>query len=808
MTMLRPKFHGLAEVATRCLRQTPIAAAVAAVLYVKPAALVYAAEEATEEAQQQVIVTASRRSENIQDIPLNISAVTSDTIDALRLDKIDALTHWVPGVAMQDQGPWGSSTIVIRGLNTDTLGARGAGSGDRNAAVATYMGEVPLFIDFKLLDMERVEVLLGPQGTLYGAGTLAGAVRYIPNKPNLTSFSADARTRVYSLAEGSGAGYEGDVVLNVPLVEGKLAARAVAGYYNDPGFIDYSRLVRQPGISNPQPNFADPNDVSANLFRSKDRNYEWTKAARLSLLYRPVDAVDAVLTYVTQETKTGGEQITSDPLLGVGRYESGTRFAEPAKRNVDLVSLELTADLRFAQLVSASSYAERTIRDTWDQTDLLLEFEYGYENFPQFVAFNLGDHERKLYTQELRLVSPDTGSFKWIVGAFYNHIKDDNTDNEFVPGYPAFAGINRPDEHEWSEAHHQKLIERAAFGEVGYRLTDAWQVTAGGRAFRYSTSDLSSFATPLIDGSAPNVVDLAANAVSVSDSASSSIFKLNTSYKFTPDLMLYATLSEGYRNGTINSIIPCPPGTDPNSGDEQHPCALPDEQSAKPDRTINHELGARTTWFDKRLTFNAAVYYTSWKDVRVEGATKVGQGEIIVNGSRAASKGIELQFQAVLPRQFKVMGNYTYNDARLTERAPGLVSDFNGTVDGESGDRLPGSPQHMGSLLLQYARTLPGGYALDADYGVSAISNQFTKIGLRASGEKLAGYTVHEASVGLTKDNWRVSLFGENLFNKYAFTGTDGDRSELLTINGFVDRGYFHSVLRPRQIGLELSAHF
>ena len=779
--------------------KTPIAAAVAAILAVNHGTSARAADAGTDEnGLAQVVVTATRRSESIQDTPLNISAVTSKTIEDLQLNKIDDLTQWVPGVSIRDQGPWGASSVVIRGLNTNTLGESGGGPDGRGGAVASYLGEVPLFFDFKLLDINRVEILLGPQGTLYGAGTLAGAIRYIPNAADLNRFEGQAHVRAYGLSQASNAGYVGDVALNVPLIDGKLAFRGVVGYYDDPGFIDYPYVIRDPGVSDPQPDLSDPNAVAANLRRVRHVNFEHTLSARASLRYQPVDNLDAVLSYAHQRTNTDGRQSTFYPHMATDRFESARRFLEPAERTVDLTSLELTAHFGFADLVSASSYGERKIDSTWDQTDLLLELMTGYEQFPQFAGYNLEERQTEQFVQELRLVSNDTGRFKWLVGAFYNHSNDSQVDREYVPHYPEFIGVPSPDALDYFLVIRQKRSEAAGFGELSYRLTDAWQVTVGAREFKYTTDQSNFVALPLVDQDVPIPLD-------VTDSQRGSIFKFNTSYRFTPDLMMYATVSDGYRNGGINSVPPCVLPVDPTV---QHVCALPNEQSFKPDRTRNYELGLRSTWFEKQLTFNGALYYIPWKDVRVSSVTQYGGENITINGSRALSKGVELQFQGQLPQHFSLMGTYTFNDAKLTERAPGVISDFNGTYDGGSGDRLPGSPRHMGRILLQYARALSGGYSLDAGYGINAISNSFSTIGLRGSGEKLPGYTLHEASVGLEKNRWHASLYAKNLFNKYAFTGVGHDTSYLTTINGFILRDYVHSVLRPREIGVELRMAF
>jgi outer membrane receptor protein involved in Fe transport len=787
------------KISDRYRHETPVAAAVAAILCVSQATPAGAAETGSADGGlAQVVVTATRRLESIQDAPLNIAAITSSTIEDLRLDKIDDLTHWVPGVSIKDQGAWGASSVVIRGLNTNTLGEAGGGPDGRGGAVASYLGEVPLFFDFKLLDMDRVEILLGPQGTLYGAGTLAGAIRYIPKKPDLNTFQGQARGRTYGLDTASNEGYQGDAAVNVPLVDGKLAFRGVVGYYDDPGFIDYPYVIRDPGVSDPQPDLSDPKAVAANLRRVHNANFEHTLSARGSLLYQPTDNLQALLSYAYQRTRTDGRQSTFSPHMGTGQFESARRFLEPAERTAELSSLELTAHFKFADLVSASSYGDRKIDSTWDQTDLLLELVTGYEDFPKFAGFNLENRETKQFVQELRLVSNDTSRLKWIIGAFYNHFTDRQVDREYVPHFPEFIGVDSADAMEYFLDIRQKRTEEAGFGEIGYRFTDAWQVTVGAREFKYTTDQSNLVALPLVDEDVP--LPLA-----VSDSQSGSIFKLNTSYRFTPDLMMYATVSDGYRNGGINSVPPC---VLPVNSAVQHVCALPNEQSFKPDRTRNHELGLRSTWLDQRLTVNGALYYINWKDVRVSAVTQYGGENITSNGSRAVSKGVELQFQGRLSRHFSVMGSYTFDDAKLTARAPGVIGDFNGKYDGQAGDRLPGSPRHMGSLLLQYTRSLAGGYALDADYGISAISNSFSTIGLRGGGEKLPGYAVHDASVGFEKDSWHASLYAKNLFNKYVFTGVGRDTSYLTEINGFTLRDYVHSVLRPREIGIEVRKTF
>jgi len=788
-----------------------LATAAAAALGLSPAVPLHAADHMTLE---EVIVTSTRRSASVQDVPLNITAVGGSTIGEMRLDDISRLTRWVPGIVTVDQGPWNNNRVITRGLNAaDTSSVYGSGDG---GTVATYLGETPLFVDFKLLDIDRVEVLLGPQGTLYGAGTLGGAVRYIPNKPNLDEFAGTATVRGYSLAHSDDLGYQGNATVNLPLIDGKLALRAAAGYYRGPGFIDNTLLVRNLGVSNPQPDLNDPAAVAANLRREEDANDERTLAARVSLLYQPLDAFEVLFTHIHQDTESGGRQVTSTPLLGTGPYESAVHVRDVVDRSADLTSLEITAGLGFAELVSSSSWAETEFDFVRDQTDQLLEFRYGYENFPQFVAYAVGEAPnqaipRQQFVQELRLVSTDGGPFNWIAGGYYSRAKNFNTYSEYTPGLPAFFGIPSPDELEYQAITRSELKEQAFFGELGYYFTDVWQVTVGGRYFSYTADQSSSTELPFF-GLPPAVLP------PVTVDQHGSLFKFNTSYKFTPDVMMYVTVSEGYRRGGINAPPLCNPSLPPGSV-----CVTAQEQTYLPDETRNHELGLRSTWFDQRLTANAALYYVKWRDVQVLTTTASGGQQITGNGAKATSQGVELQVQALLPAGFSLMASYAYNDAQLTEDVPGLVLDLTNSGrfdsfgnpikvtrlnDAFDGDRLPGSPQHTGSLTLQYSRQLANGYGFDASYGIAANSDVITTVGKRGSGETLGGYALHSASVGIGKDRWRATLYADNLFDKYAYTSVTTDVSRVQVVNNFTVRRYEHSVLRPRQIGLELNVSF
>ncbi|MDZ7783431.1 MAG: TonB-dependent receptor [Halioglobus sp.] len=768
-------------------------------------ALITGYAEAETRFREEVIVTATRRAEEIQDIPLNITALKADMIERERLEDLTDLSRRVPGMTVIEQGSRAADIINVRGLNVDSVGPTDTDNSG-GGSVGTYIGEIPFYVDLKLNDLERVEVLIGPQGTLYGAGTLAGAVRYIPNKPQADAASFELRGDVFDLDESGDLGYEGGGTVNVPLVEDRLALRASLDLYDDPGFIDYNFLVREPGVSNPQPNFSDLADVQRNLRKKEDANTEETLSGRLALRYTD-DWLDATLSYYYQDSDVGARQINHRASFGTGDYEAAHRFLEPLERENELYSLELVADLGFAELTSATGFSQYDENGQRDQTDLLLAFEFGYELFPGFAAFTRDEGEEETFTQELRLVSSHDGPFNWIVGAFYNEFELDAESREFTPGFDQFAVDNfggvqlRPDSLEFIATTDQSEEETAVFGELGYRITPAWQVTVGARWFKFDNKLDVATATPLFDtvlfGDPPDSINFDRTKAKVDDD--DVIFKFNTSYDFSDDVMTYLTVSEGYRLGGLNPFMECP---DPLP-DTPIVCALPDELLIKSDTTTNYEIGARTQFIDS-LTLNGAVYYIDWNDVRVADVLENGDFPIISNGGTAESMGVEISGTYAVTPNLYIGGSYAYTDAELTEDAPGLVDD----EDAFDGDRLPGSPEHQYFFFANYVVPLNGGSELAFDYSMTGHNGVISKVGKRADGETLDGYNLHNVSASWINDGLTLTLYADNVFDEYAETGVRRDQSFVREVGLFDLRRYYHNVLRPRQIGVRFVYNF
>lgn len=755
-----------------------------------------------------IIVTATRRAVSLQDVPMNITAVGSEQLARQRIDDVRDLADFTPGLTISDTGPGSTGTIVLRGLNASDTDATGASYDD---ALGVYLGEVPLYYDFKLLDLERVETLMGPQGTLYGLGTLAGAIRNIPNRPSTGGFEGEVHGRLYGKDHASDVGYSIDVMINIPIMEDHIALRSATGYFFDPGFIDYPLVLKTPGVSLPQPSGPDmvtDEDRAENFDYYKDLNYEKTFTTRNQLLFQLNPDLKVNFTYAFQQTKTGGSQSNSDGVLGTGRYQNASRYREPVKRRAHLAAMEINANIAdIADLVATTAYTNVRNERFGDNTDLLLDLDYNYEDFPAFSSYNESVSRRKQFNQEARLVSRHGGPFSWVLGGFYNEQKRHDDYHEILPGHPWVDLTTNPDEIEYASYTRSKVTEKAIFGEGTYRIVPEWQVTAGARWFNY-TSDIAGRAVIPLLGVDP-ISPYDADAAGGSAKKSGWVWKFNTSYEFTPDIMIYATYSKGYRIGGPNAVAPCvillPPPF-------QNVCALPNEQQYGPDSTKNAEIGIRTQLFDRKLTFNFNVFQVKWNGIQVDSATVNGVVGITVNGGKAKSQGFEASFQARPIDRLSIQGTYSYTDAKLTQDVSGIIAvnspaaTYPSTpvlLDALSGDRLPGSAKNSGSLGATYTYPIGEG-ELIANWTATYRGNVVTRLGWdRGYGDKLPSYVLHRASLFYEFDLYSIGLFANNIFDKYAIASVSQDRSRVGLNDGVRLRYLEQTVINPRTFGIE-----
>jgi len=766
----------------------------------------------------EIVVTGSRRRTTLQDAPINISAVSGEAIESLRLDDIRALGNFTPGVTIADTGPASTGEIILRGISSGDTSVNGANS---NNAVGVYLGEVPLYLDFKLIDISRVEVLQGPQGTLYGLGTLAGAVRYIPNRPDTDRFSVDVHGRGYAQSHSDDFSGIGDIAVNLPILKDHIAFRTATGYYSNAGFIDYNYLLKQPGVSDPQPvrasggstgSLGGPADYLANFKRAEDVNYEHTFTTRNQLLLEYNPNIRAYLTYAHQSTKSGGRQANGAGVLGTGKYEGPWRYLEPFDRKSDLFSAEIYVNLfNIAQLVSTTAYTKQNIQNTDDNTDLLLDLNYGYEAFPEFSSYANNDRNYKQLNQEIRLVSTHGGPFNWVIGGFYNRLEFDSSRHEYTPGFaqwPGYWGVNRPDNLEYISQVNTKDVEKAVYGEGTLHLTSKWQVTGGIRYFKYDSNVSGGSALPLLGSGVDPYPSTTIRPNRIRKGATGKdgvVWKANTSYKFSDDLLAYFTYSTGYRIGGVNRVVPCilplPPG--------QNLCALPNELIYGPDKTRNAELGVRASLFDKRLQLTLDGYHINWNGVQVPSQTVNGAIGITVNGAKAVSQGFDFQGTLKITPNLTLLGTYSYVDAHLTEDVAGLVVSQGVRYDASAGDRLPGSAKHSASGQLIYSYPLGDGRRIEASWATVYRGDIYSRVGLRGNGEKIPGYVTHSASLNYISERFEIGLFADNIFDKYAVTAISNDISSYNQVRtDVVERYYARGVLTPRRVGVDFRIHY
>jgi len=844
---------GLAPVAARAADPAP-----------DPAASAGAAPEDS----QTIVVTATRRSITLQDVPINISAASGDTLAEHRVDTVRDLAAFTPGLTVRDTGSTGA-TIVMRGLTTADADSN---ANTTSTSEAIYFGETPMYIDMKFLDLNRVETLLGPQGTLYGLGTMFGAIRYIPNRPSATKWEGSAHARVFGESHSSKPGVNADATINIPILEDKVAFRGSVGYWNNPGFIDYVALLNRPGVSNPQPggllgNPADeagslnyylnskgklryehdiigvnpatgnpnpawygslgtPQQIAANLHTKKDANDERTLSTRAQLGLYPFNWLRIYGSWLHQVSDTGASQSNTGGVFGTGDYVSTKRFLNPTHRVADLYSIELEADIGgFAQLVSDTAWTKQTENNFNDNTDLLLDLNYDYELFPTFASFNKRTASRTSFNQELRLVSKHGGPLNWSIGGFYNKQNFHSAYHEETPGFNAWAQVNFPgvyglrtDDYEYASIANSRKDEKAIYGEATLNFTKNWQVTGGMRYYHYAISTVGGSTLPMFDGPFdgdpayhPGALNIPLNNSYASKNGV--VWKGNTSYKFSKDLMAYLTVSKGYRLGGANtSAVPCTPAILNGSG--QKLCLLPNEQFYGPDTTLNKELGIRFGLFDGKVRGSLAVFHIDWDGIQVPGNAVNGASGITVNGSTAVSQGVELSFVAKPTPALTINGSYSYTDAHLTGDIKDLIAYGIGgaaKTDALSGDRLAGAPMHSGALGVTYELPVnPTGDTLALNWTATYTGDIYSRIGLRGYAQVLPSYLLNRASVGykFKAQGLQVTLYADNIFDKYAVTGVANDRSNRIINDGVVSRYYQQTVLTPRRFGLELSKNF
>jgi outer membrane receptor protein involved in Fe transport len=748
-----------------------------------------------------VIVTASRREQSINDIPYNISAVGGDFIDKGKILSTGELLRGVPGAAVVDYGARNSgvvNSIRIRGLSIDNSFA-GDPSQSAVAPVSTYLNDTPIYANLVLKDLERVEVLRGPQGTLYGSGSLGGTVRYLARRPVLGEFSGNASAS-FSNTDGSGGNnWDADVTLNFPLGE-TAAVRVVAGRLDYDGIIDLPNvyILDNEGIPVAPNGVLDP---ASEYEYVEDADTVEINFARASLLWEPTDSFDALLTYNFQEDDVGGRMQPTQGLDGWGdpydRYQNGSIQREPATRDFDSLSLEMNFDVGFATLTSSTSHYDTSGASLSENTGFYAQNGWlaaFYYNYPRPMATADRSYSDEAFVQEIRLVSTTEGPIDWIAGVFYRDQDVGASQFSYLRGFYNWTqelwGCCVVNDNDFRYIRDENFKDTAVFGELTWNVTDTFRLMGG---FRYFDVDYRNDTFQGVGLYTSFAFDSEAQ---FSGSESDTIFKFNAAWDINDDMMLYGTMSEGYRRGGSNAV--------PLEGIFAED---PSWQTYEADTTTNYEIGLKGGGGGN--FWSVAAFYVDWENIQQNTATTNWGFFAAINGGDAHTQGIEAEWDTYFGKGWHARLGYAYTKGELDETflAPdGLF------VAGQKGWGLPGLAEHTFNAMLENTFTLGNGW--DWNNRLTAYYQDETKNSLTETNVKFAqtlgSFSIFDFNSTLViDDRWSVGLFVKNLTNERAVSGIF--KEEWMGTDpaqNYFGSGAKSYIARPRTIGVSVTFDF
>lgn len=723
----------------------------------------------------EIVVTATKRDEKLHDVAMSISAVSGDDLARRQELSLTDFAAQVPGLSIESVDPQ-RNRIILRGQNV----------GGAGATVATTVDDIPFFMsgsqsngqffsaDVDTYDLQRVEVLRGPQGTLYGASAEGGLIKYVTNLPNVNAYEGAVSVGGEGVDGGQWAGSAKGLV-NVPFWGNKAALRINAVEEGIPGWIDNS-VTGQNNV-----NHGDKYSLRASLLVNPTSDLTVRATAfNQGLSVRGDNNVQVVGASLTPMTPPPNQ---FDLVHG---FTNGTAGPHIIHDDLSYYALHLEYDLKVATLMSATSYGQITKKFTGDETNLpiapgvsLADYLGGAVYGEPVVIFNDQVEYLHKFNEELRLTS-NVGNtllgnpFEWQVGGFFTHETTGlyqlfNAFSAANPGpilAPPPGGDNLPADYQ----------ETAEFADFTYHFSKAFDIELGGR--NTSTKQRSQVYTfcCLLIGSADTTYD------PIYTSQTNQTWSVAPRWHVNDDLLFYVRVATGFSPGGPNS---------PSS-------ALANPPPYREDSTRNYELGVRADLFDKRFTIDFDVFDVKWKDVQIQDILQTPTGPISINGNggSAESKGMEWTFQwrPLDGLSLGLLGAYT--NAKLTTDAA--------VLGGFSGDQLPYVPALTSTLNVDYTMHAFGDYSAFVGSSWSYTGTRYTSFSssttVNESHVKLPTYNTLQLRAGLNNSRYSVELFGSNLTNARGIT-------EYLNANGQNQTG-LAAVIRPRTIGIELGAKF
>ena len=739
---------------------------------------------------EEIVVTATKRGNvSIQDTAIAIQALTDDMLESRGIVEFVDWAYAVPGLDFRDNGP-GDKQYIVRGISSRAA-----------SPVGVYFNEAVLTAnnttnegggrnaEIKLYDIERIEVLKGPQGTLYGANSMAGTVKIISKRPQFNEFDSYVEGLLSTTEKGSES-YNGSAVLNMPLIEDELALRLVGWYENNGGYIDQIRH----GV--------------------KDANEEDTHGIRVQLRYEPVDYLRFNVMALYQDTEvddvsryTEGaslippapplETIAGGPELAATRIPGGDLLNhdyvfQPWKDESEIYSFQVEWDIGQLTLTGASNWFERENLYGFDSAST--DFTFRGVGYP-FVSTASFPQERSLWSNEIRLASQFDGRFNFVLGG-YVQVEEADYDVEIVvsgpegrrlPFDPTTEGYfgpetGKPGNAAFGRTLSYSLFQSALFGELTFDFTDRVTIHAGGRFF-WSDQEIEEQAIKPIGA-------IGAGPVLNTDFTSNRFTpKISFSYDVTDDAMLYFTYAEGFRVGGINQRTPFAP--------------IP--PSYNPDNLSNLEAGWKTAWMENRLTLNGSVYWIYWEDIQVVQADAItGIFNFVSNGGEAHIRGVEAQVDFIPVSEWEFSAALAYTDAEIVEDQPQIYLGPPVPLIRTplmKGDAVPGVPEFSATVFSQFSRPLAGsGLEIAVSGDVSYVASSSTEGNQRNPFNRTIGdYAVVNFRAALLKqDAWSITAFLDNAFDRRAIVDIIADSQNPDDI----------TTIRPRTFGIRTRLDF
>jgi iron complex outermembrane receptor protein len=696
---------------------------------------------------EEIIVTAQKREERLQDVPSSIEVLSGARLQEQGVEQLSDYVKQVPGLNIIGAAGPGQGEIVMRGISTGV---------DTSSLVGLYLDDVPftpssnraftsgLSFDPDLGEIERIEVLEGPQSTLYGASAMGGLVKFVTKQPDLNRFEGTFRVQG-SQVDGAGAGYGVRGSLNIPVISDTVGLRASAFYRKDPGFVDNA------------------------YFGQKGINSAAIKGARISLRAKFSDTLETTFTGLLQNIDSTGQNLvylnpnTLKPTLGRLAYSS--TINQPNTVQYRSLSDTTSFSMPFATLTNIASYAH-IVNDNYIDLGGYIGFIPVFASAPPGTGISyeaLPNSTR--YTDELRLASTP-GRFEWLLGGFYTNEKD------IVPNYGRgadSAGRILPPSSPYFNVYTYLNIayfrEKAIFGDLTYHLTDQFQGTLGARYSR----NTQSFTT-VTDGL------LGINNVSGVSNDSAVTYLATVSYKPQSYLTVYARAASAYRPGGANFLTPVEvtAGVPPSFG---------------PDKLWNYEGGIKGSLWDHRVTFTADIFHMRWTDVQLVVLTHGFSAE--VNAASAKSDGAEASVEIIPLERLTLSLKGSYTNAKITANVP--------SIGAKDGDPLPYSPKVSGAALVDYR--FAAFNSISPRAGLTYAYHGSQKTGYSdGTSYTLPSFDSLDIRAGFDWSNYSLIARVDNVANKFGVTS-----ALPIYAPGFPFGG---TVVRPRTFGLSLEGRF